>query len=417
VARGEVLLHAGGCTCCRYWPLWGPQHSCSASRSLREWPEPACPLTGDAACPSNRQRMPSSCLLIFVQGVLTDPASMSNTTLQRYWMGYNRPEGFSNWTAVTGAAAPLIPGSNPFAHWWAPPPPPPPLFVMEAKAPRPSPPSPPLGGVGGRAGWPAVQEPAPWQQRAKARDLPHCAVLSPPGGLWPCALPGCTLDGLAALMQCAGGRCKPHAQLGPRLPSCCGPSRRAYEYYAKASPGNTSLNCVYAGAKRGLTPYDYYLGTSRITSLTTQANYHTSNSMVRSQTPALIMPQRMRPVARCAGRSQLAGLLCAALHVALELQHCMLGKPSSWLETWTEYAWPALPCPARCGCRCSPGTQRTALTTSWRCARRRKAPFPATRRPAPRRPRPPRPRPPHPRCRPLVRMRLLPNAASIVLLL
>jgi hypothetical protein len=149
VARGEVLLHAGGCTCCRYWPLWGPQHSCSASRSLREWPEPACPLTGDAACPSNRQRMPSSCLLIFVQGVLTDPASMSNTTLQRYWMGYNRPEGFSNWTAVTGAAAPLIPGSNPFAHWWAPPPPPPPLFVMEAKAPRPSPPSPPPGGGGG----------------------------------------------------------------------------------------------------------------------------------------------------------------------------------------------------------------------------------------------------------------------------
>ena len=42
---------------------------------------------------------------------------MGSTTLQRYWMGYSRPEGFSNWTSVGGAAAPLVPASSPYAHW------------------------------------------------------------------------------------------------------------------------------------------------------------------------------------------------------------------------------------------------------------------------------------------------------------
>jgi hypothetical protein len=66
-------------------------------------------------------------------------------------------------------------------------------------------------------------------------------------------------------------------------------NRRGYEYYAKSSPGNTSLNCVYAGAKNGLTPYDYYLGTAKIASLTTLSNYHTSNSMVRAHAAASCM--------------------------------------------------------------------------------------------------------------------------------
>ncbi len=51
------------------------------------------------------------------QGGLTDPFVMGSTTLQRYWMGYSRPEGFSNWTSVGGAAAPLVPASSPYAHW------------------------------------------------------------------------------------------------------------------------------------------------------------------------------------------------------------------------------------------------------------------------------------------------------------
>ncbi len=68
-------------------------------------PHPAQALSADVRCWS------------WLQGTLTDPATMGSTTLQQYWTGLLREPGFTNWSDVAGAAVPLVPASSPYAHW------------------------------------------------------------------------------------------------------------------------------------------------------------------------------------------------------------------------------------------------------------------------------------------------------------